>query len=146
MAARLRPFVCDGNSYGTCGAMYRLPVYSGVMTGRASRTLREPTYFVLASLLEGPLHGYAIAQRAAELSVGRVTLTAGTLYGALDRLSAEGAIEPAGEEVVAGRLRRIYRLTPAGIALVAEEAERMRRAAAVVAERLPRAEPRAVGA
>ena len=116
------------------------------MTSRASRTVREPTYFVLASLLEGPLHGYAIAQRTVELSEGRVTLTAGTLYGALDRLSSEGAIEAAGEEVVAGRLRRIYRLTSAGVALVAEEAERMRRAAAVVADRLPRAAPKAVGA
>lgn len=121
-------------------------MYSGGMPSRAPRTLREPTYFVLASLLEGPAHGYAIAQRAEELSEGRVTLTAGTLYGALDRLSSEGAIEPAGEEVVAGRLRRIYRLTSAGIALVAEEAERMRRGAAVVALRLPRAEPRAAGA
>src|SRR3712207_1459950 len=116
------------------------------MTDRASRRLREPTYFVLASLLEGPSHGYAIAQRAAELSDGRVTLTAGTLYGALDRLSSEGAIEPAGEEVVAGRLRRIYRLTPAGLALVAEEAERMRRGALVVTERLALAHPKTVGA
>jgi DNA-binding PadR family transcriptional regulator len=101
--------------------------------------VREPTYFVLASLLDGPLHGYAIVKRAAELSDGRVKLTAGTLYGALDRLSGQGAVEPAGEEVVAGRLRRRYRLTAAGTALLADEAERMRRAAAVVAERLPRA-------
>jgi DNA-binding PadR family transcriptional regulator len=116
------------------------------MTRRVSRTLREPTYFVLASLLEGPLHGYAIAQRAADLSDGRVTLTAGTLYGALDRLSSEGAVEPVGEEIVAGRLRRIYRITSTGIALVAEEAERMRRGALVVADRLPRAGSQAVGA
>ena len=27
--------------------------------------MREPTYFVLASLLDGPLHGYAIIKRTA---------------------------------------------------------------------------------
>ncbi len=116
------------------------------MTRSPTRTLREPTYFVLAALLDGPLHGYAIVKRAADLSGGRVSLTAGTLYGALDRLSSEGVVEPAGEEVVAGRLRRLYRLTPAGVTLVAEEAERLRQAAAVVAERLPRLAPKAAGA
>ena len=52
--------------------------------------MQEPTYFTLAALLEGPLHGYAIIARARELSDGQVRLTAGTLYGALDRLSGEG--------------------------------------------------------
>jgi PadR family transcriptional regulator PadR len=32
--------------------------------------MREPTYFVLAALLEGPLHGYAIIKRAEALSAG----------------------------------------------------------------------------
>jgi DNA-binding PadR family transcriptional regulator len=116
------------------------------MARHSSRTVREPTYFVLASLLEGPLHGYAIVKRTAELSDGRVTLTAGTLYGALDRLTSEGAVEPAGDEVVAGRLRHLYRLTPAGVTLLADEAQRMRQAAAAVADRLPLITPNALGA
>ena len=34
--------------------------------------MREPTYFVLASLLDGPLHGYAIIQRtASDMPTGR---------------------------------------------------------------------------
>jgi hypothetical protein len=42
--------------------IYRLPTYDGYV--RTLRTqMREPTYFVLASLLDGPLHGYAIIQR-----------------------------------------------------------------------------------
>ena len=49
--------------------------------------MREPTYFVLASLLRGPLHGYAIIKRAEQLSDGRVRLATGTLYTALDRLT-----------------------------------------------------------
>jgi len=51
--------------------------------------LREPSYFVLAALLDGPLHGYAVIKRVDELSAGRVRLAAGTLYAALDRLAAE---------------------------------------------------------
>jgi len=61
--------------------------------------MREPTYFVLASLLQGPLHGYAIVKRAAELSGGRVQLSAGTLYTALDRLTAEGYVTLVNEQV-----------------------------------------------
>ena len=54
--------------------------------------MREPTYFVLASLLRGPLHGYAIVKRAEQLSDGRVRLATGTLYTALDRLTADGHV------------------------------------------------------
>jgi PadR family transcriptional regulator, regulatory protein PadR len=32
--------------------------------------MREPTPFVLASVLDGPLHGYAVIQRAEHLSRG----------------------------------------------------------------------------
>jgi DNA-binding PadR family transcriptional regulator len=52
--------------------------------------MREPAYFVLASLLDGPLHGYAIIQRTEQLSGGRVRLATGTLYTALDRLTVDG--------------------------------------------------------
>jgi len=54
--------------------------------------MREPTYFLLLALANEPLHGYGIAQRAQELSEGRVQLTAGTLYGALDRTLPPGAV------------------------------------------------------
>ncbi len=54
--------------------------------------MREPTYFVLAALLAGPLHGYAIIKRAEEMSGGRVRLATGTLYTALDRLTDEGYV------------------------------------------------------
>jgi DNA-binding PadR family transcriptional regulator len=94
--------------------------------------LREPSYFALAALLDGPLHGYAIAQRAGELSDGRVRLTAGTLYGALDRLAREGLVEVDREETVQGRRRRYHRLTGAGRETLAAEATRLRDTAAVV--------------
>lgn len=98
--------------------------------------MREPTYFILAVLLDGRLHGYAIIRRASEVSGGRVRLSAGTLYTALDRLSAAGLIETDGEEVVDGRLRRYYRISDAGVEAVHQEAARLARAAAVVSHRV----------
>ena len=94
--------------------------------------LREPTYFILAALLKGPLHGYGIIQAAAELSDGAVRPTAGTLYGALDRLAEQGLVTVDREETVSGRRRRYYRLTSAGTAALTAEAARMRRAVAAV--------------
>ena len=98
--------------------------------------LREPTYYILASLLDGPLHGYAVIKRTEELSEGRVRLTAGTLYGALDRLAVEGLIASSGEETVNGRARRYYRITPAGSTALMEEAAAHASAAAAVNSRL----------
>ena len=97
--------------------------------------MSEARYFVLAALLDGRLHGYGIVGRAAELSEGRVRLSAGTLYGALDALAGRGLVALDGEETVGGRLRRYYRLTDTGIEAVHTEAERLRRAAQVVALR-----------
>jgi DNA-binding PadR family transcriptional regulator len=105
------------------------------------QAMREPTYFTLAALLDGPLHGYAIAKRAADVSDGRVRLTAGTLYAALDRLLDQGLVEVSGEEVVSGRARRYYRLTAAGGRALEAEAERLHAAASVVVSRMLIAAP-----
>src|ERR1700750_507893 len=90
-----------------------------------SSAMREPTYFVLASLLAGPLHGYAIIKRAEELSGGRVRRATGALYTALDRLTADGHVRLVSEETVAGRVRRTYGLTEGGAAALRAEAQRM---------------------
>lgn len=94
--------------------------------------MREPTYFVLAALLERPLHGYAIIKRAEEMSGGRVRLATGTLYTALDRLTDEGHVRLVSEEIVAGRIRRSYALTDDGAAALRAEAQRMAEAAQIV--------------
>ncbi len=104
--------------------------------------LRPASYFVLASLLDGPLHGYAISTRAAELSDGDVRLTAGTLYGALDRMKARELVEIDHEDTVDGRLRRYFRITTSGREAVVREADRLAAAARVV--RKPRAPARTV--
>jgi PadR family transcriptional regulator PadR len=102
------------------------------------RAMQEPTYFTLAALLDGPLHGYAIICRVHELSEQQLRLTAGTLYGALERLSGEGLVEATGQEIVDGRARRYYRLTGAGRTALQAEARRLAQAASVVVERVGR--------
>jgi DNA-binding PadR family transcriptional regulator len=100
--------------------------------------IRRSTYFVLAALLDRPLHGYAIIRRAAELSDGEVRLSTGTLFGALDRLVESGFVKAGEEEKVEGRVRRSYSLTDDGHAVLAAEAGRLRRAARVVETRAAR--------
>jgi DNA-binding PadR family transcriptional regulator len=87
--------------------------------------MREPTFLILTSLATGPRHGYGIIQDVAEISGGRVTLRAGTLYGSLDRLVDEGLVAPDREEIESGRLRRYYRITGEGRSALAAEADRM---------------------
>src|ERR1022692_3888226 len=111
--------------------MCRTSTYDGHVS-KVRGPMREPTYFVLASLLDGPLHGYAIIQRTEELSGGRVRLATGTLYTALDRLTAEGYVELVREEIVNGRVRRCYGLTSLGAGALRAEATRMAEAALLV--------------
>jgi DNA-binding PadR family transcriptional regulator len=95
----------------------------------------EQALFILASLARGELHGYGIARDVEELSEGQVRLTAGTLYGALNRLTADGLITESRELTVGGRRRRYYRLTSAGQTVLAEEAARLRSTAAALSAR-----------
>jgi len=98
--------------------------------------MREPTYYILAALLDEPMHGYAIIKHATRASGGRVKLAVGTLYGALDRLAGEGRVVVDREETVEGRTRRYYRLTDLGRQALLAEAARMQHAAGVVTRRL----------
>jgi DNA-binding PadR family transcriptional regulator len=94
--------------------------------------MREPTFYILAAMLDGPIHGYGIIKRVQELSGRRVRLAAGTLYGALDRLAEEGVVDVEREEIVGGRARRYYRLTGGGREALRAEAARMESAAGLV--------------
>jgi len=88
------------------------------------------------AMAAGPQHGYGIITDAGRISGGVTRLQTGTLYMALDRLRSAGLVEPDREEVADGRLRRYYRLTDEGAALLAAETERRRASAAVAAQRL----------
>jgi DNA-binding PadR family transcriptional regulator len=123
-------------------AKLRSSEYGALMA--SSTEMRVPTYYLLATLLDGPLHGHGIIKRAEEISDGRVRLAAGTLYAALDRLAGECLIEAVREETVNGRLRQYYALTPSGMTAIRAEADRMAKAARLVTAR--RAKPSATPA
>jgi PadR family transcriptional regulator PadR len=92
----------------------------------AKRAMQEATFLILTSLASGSQHGYGVINDVDDISGGRVRLRAGTLYTALDRLREDKLIEVDREEVVDSRLRRYYRLTPAGREALAAEADRLR--------------------
>lgn len=106
--------------------------------------MREPTFLILTALADGPRHGYGIVQEVGTLSGGRVTLLTGTLYTALDRLSAEGLVEHDHDEPVDGRVRRYYRLTADGLAALTAETARMRQLTAAAEARIRAVRPRTV--
>jgi len=100
------------------------------------QAMQEPTFLILTALAAGPQHGYGIMTDVARISENRVRLRAGTLYAAPDRLRGEQLIDADRGEIVDGRLRRCYRMTPPGAAELAAETVRMRSNTAVATRRL----------
>lgn len=89
--------------------------------------LTEVTFLILASLGHGSRHGYAIMKDVRHLSNERVTLSTGTLYGALKRLLELGWIERVEDAHAgqSGRVRKAYALTAEGRAMLNAEIVRM---------------------
>ncbi|UWZ40450.1 helix-turn-helix transcriptional regulator [Dactylosporangium roseum] len=104
--------------------------------------MREPTFLILTALADGPRHGYGIVREVEDLSGGRVRLLTGTLYTALDRLTAEGLVEHDHDEEVDGRMRRYYRLTAEGLTALRAETARLRQLTTAAEARLRAARPR----
>jgi DNA-binding PadR family transcriptional regulator len=103
---------------------------------KATTNIQEPTFLILTALAGGDLHGYGIIKEVEALSNGRLRLSPGTLYGALDRLKNDGLVETAGEERVEGRLRRYYHLTDSGAAGLQQEVERQERVTSIARAKL----------
>ena len=87
--------------------------------------LSPATLHTMLALVDGDKHGYAIMQEVARLADGQFKLGPGTLYDGLARLMEKGLVleVPATEE--ADKRRRYYRLTPAGMKVVAAEVKRL---------------------
>lgn len=75
---------------------------------------------LLAVLESGPQHGYAVIDALRDGSGGTLDVPTGTVYPALHRLERAGLIA-SDWQVVAGRRRRAYQLTPAGRAALTEQ-------------------------
>jgi DNA-binding PadR family transcriptional regulator len=84
--------------------------------------LTEAVFYILLSLYQ-PMHGYGIMQNVGSLSHGRVTLGAGTLYGAINTLLDKGWIMPLEEH--ADSRKKEYVITAVGKAAVETELKRL---------------------
>ncbi|WP_042355614.1 PadR family transcriptional regulator [Bacillus rubiinfantis] len=85
--------------------------------------LTEAVYYILLSLYQ-PLHGYGMMQHIKELSHGRVTLGAGTLYGAINSLLAKGWIHPV--DTNESSRKKQYQITDAGKQAISQELLRLK--------------------
>ncbi|WP_433007966.1 PadR family transcriptional regulator [Kribbella sp. CA-294648] len=86
---------------------------------------------LLATLTDGPRHGYAIKEALRDGSGGRFDLPTGTVYPALHRLERAGLISGSWS-VVDGRRRRSYQLTAEGHEKLAGERANWREFASAV--------------
>jgi DNA-binding PadR family transcriptional regulator len=103
-------------------------------------------YHVLLALARGPLYGYAITEAVASESGATLTPRAGSLYRLLARLMTAGLVRQvppkSDPQPHPGLARRYYALTAAGRKVLAAEAERLKRTAAVAERRLRLAQGR----
>ena len=84
--------------------------------------LTEVTLYILLSLYT-PNHGYGVMQFVEEETNGRLSLGAGTLYGAITTLSKKGWIELIKEE--GNKKKKIYLITGLGKSVVESELNRL---------------------
>lgn len=91
-----------------------------------------PATLILASLADGPKHGYALTKDIE--SFAGVHLAPGTLYEALARLESQGLIEALESQ----DRRRPYQLTALGAATLREHLAAQRRVADLGLRRLAR--------
>ena len=105
------------------------------MARKKLETLTEQMYYVLLSLTQ-ERHGYGIRQDIAQLTGGRVSVGAGTLYALLSRFEEEGLIVLS--DTRDGR--KYYTLTPEGRQVLEQEYDRLRQQVADGAALLDRKE------
>ena len=79
------------------------------------------TPLVLGILAEGATYGYAILKRVESVSAGAWECTDGMLYPLLHRLERLGHVEATWQTSAEGRRRKLYAITPAGRAALAEQ-------------------------
>ena len=92
--------------------------------------LTEVTFYILLSLYQ-PKHGYAVMQFIEDKTNGRLSLGAGTLYGALTSLQNKGWIEPCenGES-----RKKEYKITAHGKQVAEKELLRLKELLQVTSE------------
>ncbi len=75
---------------------------------------------ILATLRDGPAHGYALARTIERRTENALQLREGTLYPALHALERDGLVSSAWETPPNGRERKTYTLTERGTQKLSE--------------------------
>lgn len=88
---------------------------------------------ILRVLSRGPMHGWSIAQRIAQVSEAVLVVGEGSLYPSLYRMQAKGWIESSWGQSDNNRRARFYQLTKAGRKQLGTEQESWKRTAVAVA-------------
>lgn len=79
--------------------------------------------FYILFCLRTPQHGYGISRQVREMTGGEITISAGTMYGALSKMEADGLIAFHSEE----DKRKLYRITDLGQEVLDTEIRRIER-------------------
>jgi DNA-binding PadR family transcriptional regulator len=90
--------------------------------------LTPVAFHLLATLQQGPQHGYAVKRAVEERTRGVIRLGAGTLYHAVGSLGKKGLIaecEAPDPEAVGSSRWRFYEITPLGRRVLRAELERL---------------------
>jgi PadR family transcriptional regulator len=93
------------------------------MTRQVSDPLLRGTLelLLLQALNDGPRHGYAIARHIERETGDALRVEEGSLYPALHRLEARGVVRARWSTTDGGRRVRVYSLTTAGRARLADQ-------------------------
>ena len=87
---------------------------------------------ILKVLANGPVHGWAFAQRIKQMSNEVLQFSQGSLYPALHKLEQQGWIEAEWGESENNRRAKYYSLTRAGRKMMAREAAQWERLSAAI--------------
>ena len=79
--------------------------------------------FYILFCLQRPQHGYGIGQMVKMMTGGALTISAGTMYGTLSKMEADGLIAFVREE----EKRKLYHITALGEEILNLEIERIKR-------------------
>ena len=90
--------------------------------GNNQGALTEAVFYILLSLTQSR-HGYGIMQNVQQLSNGRITLAAGTLYGAINTLLDKGWIAALPE--IKDSRKKEYIITNLGREVLLDEMKRL---------------------
>lgn len=83
--------------------------------------MTETAYYILLSLTE-PRHGYGIIQHVNKITLGRIKLGSGTVYGTLTKMQKNGIITIYSDE----DRKTVYEITDIGKILIKSEINRIK--------------------